>query len=90
MEKTVMIILVGKRKDTAINVQKVLTGWGHIIKTRLGIHDGAPDAQSDVGLIVLELIGTDDKKDELFRKISLLPDVNAKLVKVGLADRPAR
>ncbi|NLI75693.1 MAG: hypothetical protein GX442_04535 [Candidatus Riflebacteria bacterium] len=90
MEKTVMIILVGKRKDTAVSVQKVLTGWGHLIKTRLGIHDGTPDAQSDVGLIVLELIGAEDKKDELFRKISLLPDVNAKVVKVGLDDHPAK
>lgn len=84
MEKTVMLILIGKRKETAINVQKILTGWGDIIKTRLGIHDGAGTASPDTGLLILELVGPEAKQDELFRKISLLPDVNAKIVKIGL------
>ncbi len=87
MEKTVMIILIGKRKETAVNVQKVLTGWGEIIKTRLGIHDGVGAEAPDTGLLILELVGPEPKKDELFRKISLLPDVNAKMVRIGLGER---
>jgi hypothetical protein len=32
MAKTLLIILVGKRKETAVKVQQILTAWGCIIK----------------------------------------------------------
>jgi hypothetical protein len=86
MERSVMVILVGKRKETAVNVQKILTGWGCMIKTRLGIHDGVLDNCSENGLIILELVGEQDKKDELLRKLSLLDGVNAKLVQLSLPE----
>ena len=86
MEKTVMLILVGSRKESAVNVQKILTGWGCVIKTRLGIHDGVLDDCSNSGLIILELVGAEDKHDELVRKLSLIKDVNAKLVKLALPE----
>jgi hypothetical protein len=86
MERTVMVILVGKRKETAVNVQKILTGWGCMIKTRLGIHDGVLDQCSETGLIILELVGEQDKKDELLRKLSLLDGVNAKIVQLTLPE----
>jgi len=82
-----MVILVGKRKDSAVNVQKILTGWGCLIKTRLGIHDGVLANCTETGMIILELVGEEDKKDELFRKISLLADVNAKMVKISLKEK---
>ena len=41
--KELMIILVDTRKERASAVQKVLTTWGCLIKTRLGIHDGVLD-----------------------------------------------
>jgi len=87
MERSVMVILVGKRKDSAVNVQKILTGWGCLIKTRLGIHDGVLANCTETGMIILELVGEEDKKDELFRKISLLADVNAKMVKISLKEK---
>ncbi|MDD5581884.1 MAG: hypothetical protein PHS99_01550, partial [Candidatus Marinimicrobia bacterium] len=69
MKKVVLLILVGKRKTTAVNLQKVLTGWGCIIKTRLGIHDGVLDNCSDSGLLMLELCGSDEQNRELARKV---------------------
>lgn len=87
MERTIMVILIGKRKESAVNVQKILSGWGCLIKTRLGIHDGVLENCSDAGMIILELVGDQDKKDELFRKISLVPSVNAKVVKVALDEK---
>ncbi|MDD2998722.1 MAG: hypothetical protein EOM80_03705 [Erysipelotrichia bacterium] len=84
MERTIMAILVGKRKETAVNVQKILTGWGCMIKTRLGLHDGTLDNCAESGLIILELVGESEKKDELLRKLSLLEDVSAKLIKLSL------
>ncbi|HEX7357227.1 MAG TPA: hypothetical protein VF270_05940 [Ignavibacteriaceae bacterium] len=78
--KTILLILVGQRKQAAVQVQKVLTGWGCMIKTRLGIHDGVMENCSDQGLLILELAGDRKKMDELARKISLIKDVSARLV----------
>lgn len=84
MERTILAILVGKRKETAVNVQKILTGWGCIIRTRLGLHDGTLDNCAESGLIILELVGDNDKIAEMTRKLDLLEDVSVKLVKLSL------
>lgn len=78
--KTILLILIGKRKRAAVQVQKVLTGWGCMIKTRLGIHDGVLENCSDEGLLILELVGDRKKMEELARKVSLIKDVAAQLV----------
>lgn len=78
--KTVLLVLIGQRKQAAVQVQKVLTGWGCMIKTRLGIHDGVMENCSDQGLLILELAGEREKMDELSRKISLINGVSSKLV----------
>jgi hypothetical protein len=85
MAKSILLILVGKRKESAVTVQKILTEWGCMIKTRLGIHDGILDNCSDEGLIILELVGEDKNKEEMARKLNLLPEVKAELVNVSLA-----
>ncbi len=84
MERTILTILVGKRKETAINVQKILTGWGCMIRTRLGLHDGTLDNCAESGLIILELVGEKEKMDEMTRKLSLLEDVSVKMVTLSL------
>jgi len=78
--KTVLLVLIGNRKEAAVQVQKVLTGWGCMIKTRLGIHDGVMENCSDQGLLILELAGERNKMDELARKVSLIKGVSSKLV----------
>jgi len=82
MSKTVLLILIGNRKDAAVEVQKILTAWGCLIKTRLGIHDGILDNCSEQGLIILELYGTTEQKEEVSRKISLIQGVSSKLVEL--------
>ncbi|MDR3609206.1 MAG: hypothetical protein P4L27_01425 [Ignavibacteriaceae bacterium] len=84
MAKTLLVILVGKRKETAVKVQQVLTAWGCIIKTRLGIHDGIMENCSNEGLIILELYGTDEQKKELARKVEVLTGVSSQLVNLSL------
>jgi hypothetical protein len=86
MNKTVLIILVGNRKDSAVKVQQVLTAWGCLIKTRLGIHDGVLDNCSDHGLIILELYGSREQKDELARKVSLIEGVSSKIVDLAIPE----
>lgn len=84
MKRTILCILVGKRKDTAVNVQKILTGWGCLIKTRLGLHDGTLENCTESGVIILELVGEKEKIVEMNRKLELLDDVHVKLVELSL------
>ena len=84
--KTILTVLISKRKDAAVNVQKILTGWGCIIKTRLGIHDGVLENCSDEGTLILELVGKEEDKSELTRKLSLLKGVTAKRVDLEVTE----
>ncbi|MFH1305496.1 MAG: hypothetical protein ABIH74_03760 [Candidatus Omnitrophota bacterium] len=84
MKSDILLILVNNRKEQAPNIQKLLTGWGCIIKTRLGLHGGVLDNCTDTGLIILELAEDKDKNRELARKIDVLPGVNAKLVELSV------
>ena len=82
--KTILIILIGNRKDSAVKVQQVLTAWGCNIKTRLGIHDGVLENCSDTGLLILELVGRMEDNREIARKVSLLKGVSFQLVELKL------
>jgi len=84
MEKTILLILVGKRKEAAVNVQKLLTAWGCLIKTRLGIHYGILENCTDEGLIICELYGTNEQKEELARKMELIEGVKSQVVTLTL------
>lgn len=84
--KTILLILIGNRKQAAVQVQKVLTGWGCMIKTRLGIHDGVMENCSDEGLLILELYGDRKKMEELSRKVSLIKGVASKLIDISIFD----
>ncbi|GET33021.1 hypothetical protein PbJCM13498_18840 [Prolixibacter bellariivorans] len=86
MKRDVLLLLVRHRKDTAERVQKILTGWGCFIKTRLGLHDGVLDNCSESGLIFLELVGDQTKHDELVRKLKLVKGVDARLVQLDVSD----
>ncbi|HOO33920.1 MAG TPA: hypothetical protein PK466_11730 [Thermotogota bacterium] len=84
--KTVMAIMVSNRKDSAEKVQKLLTGWGCLIKMRLGLHDNVLDNCSDEGLIILELVGETEKHEELSRKLNVLPGVQSKFMTLSLEE----
>lgn len=84
--KTVMAIMVANRKDTAEKVQKLLTGWGCLIKMRLGLHDQVLENCSDEGLIILELVGESEKHEELMRKLNVLNGVQAKMMSLSLSE----
>lgn len=88
--KTILLILIGNRKNAAVQVQKVLTGWGCMIKTRLGIHDGVMDDCTDQGLLILELYGESKKMEDLARKVSLVKGVSSKLVDLSIFEKPKK
>jgi len=80
MTKTILLVSLTQRKDTAVTVQKVLSEWGCLIKTRLGIHDGVLEDCSEDGLLFLELVGAEDKKSQLNLLLANLPGVKTQLV----------
>jgi len=80
--RTVMAILVDKREQAAVEVQKLLTEFGCYIKTRLGLHEGAGQYCSPVGLIILELVDDEAKHEELCQKLNAIDGVQAKYMKL--------
>ncbi len=84
MKKDVLLVLIDKRSDSAVEVQKILTAWGCYIKTRLGLHDNTLDECTQTGLIFIELVGDEEKHTELNRKLNLLSGVTAKLVNLAV------
>lgn len=86
MTKDFLLIVVNKRKKEAVTVQKILTEWGCFIKTRLGLHEDCLDNCSEIGTIILEVVGDPTKHDEMQRKLNLLSGVTAKLVKLEVEE----
>lgn len=84
--KNVLLILVDHRKNAAVDVQKTLTAWGCLIKTRLGLHEGVQDNCSEHGLIICELMGKQDQLEELKRKLELIKGVSTELVSLKFND----
>jgi hypothetical protein len=84
MQKTVLVMLMRHRRESALKVQKLLTDFGCIVKTRLGIHDGVSDKCSDTGLIILELFGKAKDKATLAAKLNKVPGVKVKTVGISL------
>ncbi len=84
MSKNIMLILIGKRRESAVEVQRLLTEYGCYIKTRLGMHDASETFCSDNGLIFLELVGKEEIHKELFSKLQKIACVDSKLQKMEI------
>lgn len=83
MTRHVMLILIGSRDEAAEKVQKILTGWGCFIKTRLGLHDDVLENCTQSGLLFLELTGELEKMQEIERKLNLVKSVDARLISLN-------
>ncbi|SKA85268.1 hypothetical protein SAMN05443428_106140 [Caloramator quimbayensis] len=82
MEFTIMAIVVEGRNNNAPKVQEVLTKYGCIIRTRLGLHESAKDACSEKGLILLELFGDDTEIEKLKNEIMNIEGIRINTMKV--------
>ncbi len=85
-QRDIVAVLVENRNESAITVQKIMTGWGCMIKTRLGLHDGVLNKCSQTGLIILEMVGESDKIDEFVRKVNLVKGADAKHIRLDLGE----
>lgn len=59
----IMAIKIEPRIKNAPEVQEILTKYGCIIQTRIGLHEASQDSCSNAGLILLNLV--DNKDDEI-------------------------
>lgn len=82
--RTVMMVLVGKRRDSAVNVQEILTEYGCYIKTRLGLHEASESVCAEEGLILLELLNDKEKQDNLFTALKAVECIDVKMVTLSV------
>jgi hypothetical protein len=77
MNKTHLVlgVHITNRVKNAVDVQKLLTEYGCNIKTRLGLHEVAPDACGPNGLLLLEMAGELARGEELAEKLNAIEGV---------------
>ena len=66
---TIIGIKISNRLESAVSVQEILTKYGCIIKTRIGLHEEINGQCSPRGLILLEIIN-DEERFGCFDRIS--------------------
>ena len=70
-EKHIILgVHVTERLKHASQVQQYLSEYGCQIKTRLGLHDASADYCSTNGLLILEMVGDQNKITELKNKLN--------------------
>lgn len=80
---SIMAIKLSPRNSVAPKAQEILTKYGCIIKTRLGLHEASKDKCSSAGLILLDLLNDDKEKIEnLLNDLNSIEHVTAKLLEI--------
>ncbi len=78
MSSTVIMgIQIGDRQEAVPNVQDLLTEFGCIIKTRLGLHQNLNTCSSR-GLIIVEFYKEEEKINELKKRLEDIENVVVK------------
>ena len=80
----VVVILIGKRMESALKVQHILTDNGDIIKTRLGINRELSKDENAAGFIFLELCGDEKRVENLCDTLNAIGDVKAEYLKMEI------
>lgn len=75
---TILGVHITERLKEAVEVQKQLTAYGRYIKTRLGLHEIEKGHEAPNGLLLLEMVGPDDKTKELCDRLNAITGVEVK------------
>ncbi|SFL56575.1 hypothetical protein [Halanaerobium salsuginis] len=78
---TIMAILIDKRTDAAPEVQQILTDYGCLITTRLGMHESSTCA--DEGMIILDLNASQSEVAKLKTALQAISGVNVKSMELN-------
>ena len=79
---TIIVISVEKRQEISAKVQEVLTKFGCIIQTRLGLHNSSKDSCSSNGLIILECIDNKEEIEKLNNSLLKIEGIKVKIVNI--------
>jgi hypothetical protein len=60
--------------------QKLLSEYGCYIKTRLGLHDVSDSYCSPNGLVLIELVGEDTKRDEFIASLKKINGIDVQVM----------
>lgn len=77
---TIIGIKISNRLQSAIAVQEILTEYGCIIKTRIGLHEEIDGQCSPDGLILLEIIN-DKKAIDIANKLCDIEEIEIQQMK---------
>ena len=77
-----MGIVIENRRDFAPLVQEILTSFGCIIKSRIGIHEGVDEECSNEGFIILTLNNDDKEIKKLILELENIEGVRVKNVEI--------
>ncbi|WP_066892182.1 hypothetical protein [Clostridium nigeriense] len=79
----IMIIKLEPRISVAPTVQEILTKYGCVIHTRLGLHEATKDTCSNSGLIILNLMNEEKEQiNKLKEELEILKGVTTKLIEI--------
>ncbi|MGL5245085.1 MAG: hypothetical protein ACRC7R_07940 [Sarcina sp.] len=80
---TIMAIKISPRNEYATKVQEVLTKFGCIIHTRLGLHEATVNACSNSGLIILNLLSEEvEEIKALEKELNELEGIKVELIEL--------
>lgn len=75
----IIVLTLKQRKKSAMELQKILSIHGHLIKTRLGLHENVEEEHE--GLIIMH-VAKSPESDLLVKELNAVENINAKLVKI--------
>lgn len=82
MFPNIITIIVGKRKESAMKLQEVLSHYGCHIQTRVGFHETV-GVCSDCGLIILQTTGDKKETDKMIKELNKITQVKAKRLEMS-------
>lgn len=78
MKTTIMALTIDHRIAKAPEIQTILTKYGCIIKTRLGLHEANEDSCSEKGLILLHVSSNLNEVQQLENELNLIKGIKVK------------
>lgn len=73
--KIILGVKVSGRSQNVNKIQQLLTTYGSVIKTRLGLHDITEDPENPFGLVLLDLEGDAVELSRFEAELLNIPDI---------------
>lgn len=73
--KIILGVKVSGRSQNVGKIQSLLTSYGSVIKTRLGLHDITDDPANPFGLVLLDLEGDANELARFEAQLLMIPDI---------------